>query len=133
MQNKIVARYQDGRVMKGVTSDFMPNKGVFHLVPMDAPVGSKPIEIHAKDLKAIFFVKDFVGNPNYKDDQNFDPSKPAVGRKIKVVFRDNETLIGTTQGYQPDRPGFFVVPCDVKSNSERCFVVSAATKEVSFM
>ena len=38
----------------------------------------------------------------------------------------------TTQGYQPDRPGFFVVPVDPKSNNDRCFVVMAAVKAVRF-
>jgi len=133
MQNKIVVRYQDGRVLKGMTIDFMPNKELFHLIPMAAPLGAKPIDILVRDLKAVFFVKDFVGDPNYKDDIHFDPAKPVVGRKIKVVFKDLEILTGTTQGYQPGRPGFFIIPFDAKSNSERCYVVSAATIEISFI
>jgi hypothetical protein len=63
---------------------------------------------------------------------NFDPGS-LRRRKIRVVFADGETLVGTTQGYQPGRPGFFVVPADSGSNNDRCFVVSAATKEVSFV
>ncbi len=60
MQNKIVARYQDGRVLKGVTNDFVPNKELFHPVPVDAPSGSKPIEIRTRVLKAIFSERCFV-------------------------------------------------------------------------
>jgi len=132
IQNKIVARYQDGRVMKGFTRDFMPNKDFFHLLPMDALSDAKPIVISVRELKAVFFVKDFKGNPKYKDIKTIDPNKPVVGRKIKVVFKDGEFLIGTTQGYQPGRPGFFIFSTDPQSNSDRCFVISAATTQVSF-
>jgi len=111
----------------------LPNKDIFHLTMNGAPAGAKPAVVAIKDLKAIFFVKDFLGNKLYRDVKTFDPSKPVQGKKIKVVFKDNETIIGTTQGYQPGRPGFFVMPSDAKSNIERCFVVSAATKEVSFI
>ncbi len=133
IQNRIVVRYQDGRLMKGITNDFFPNKDMFHLVPMDAPPGSKPLEVRVPDLKAVFFVKDFSGNPEYNDRKEFDATKPAVGRKIKVIFKDGELMIGTTHGYQPNRPGFFVVPADIQSNIERCFVVTLATQEVSFI
>jgi hypothetical protein len=133
IQNKIVVRYQDGRVMKGITSDFMPFKDIFHLVPMDAAPGTKPLPVALRELKAIFFVKDFVGDPQHQDKREFDSSKPIGGRRIKVVFRDGELLIGTTQGYQPGRPGFFVIPVDPKSNCDRCFVVSSATAQVSLV
>ena len=133
MQNKIVARYQDGRMLKGVTADFMPNKEVFHLVPVDAHPGDKPVTVNISELKAVFFVKDYAGNAQYKEKQQFDPSKPLAGRKIKVVFKDGETMVGTTQGYQPGRQGFFVFPADQQSNAERFYVVSASAKEVSFV
>lgn len=133
IQNKIVVRYQDGRVMKGITSDFMPTKDIFHLLPMDAAPGTKPLPIALRELKAIFFVKDFIGDSQYQDKKDFDAGKPTGGRKIRVMFRDGELLIGTTQGYQPGRPGFFVIPVDPKSNSDRCFVVSSATVQVSLV
>jgi small nuclear ribonucleoprotein (snRNP)-like protein len=132
IQNKIVVRYQDGRMMKGFTNDFLPNKDLFHLVPMDAPPGSKPLDVRIPELKAVFFVKAFGGNPQYKDKKEFDVTKPVIGRKIQVTFKDGEFMLGTTQGYQPGRPGFFLVPADPQSNIERCFVVSAATQEVKF-
>jgi uncharacterized protein DUF6982 len=131
--NRVVAHYQDGHLVKGVTNDFLPAKERFHVVPMDAPPGSKPLEILVADLKALFFVKDFAGSPEHKESDQFDPGKPAPGRKIRVVFKDGETLVGSTQGYQPGRPGFFLIPADLQSNNERCFVVAAATKEVSFL
>ena len=131
--NQIVIRYQDGHIMKGVTNDFLPAKDRFHLIPLESAPNSKPLEVVVADLKAIFFVKDFTGNAEYKEVKQFDPSKPAPGRKIRVVFKDGEVLVGITQGYQPERLGFFLLPADGKSNNERCFVITSATREVTFL
>ena len=130
--NKVVARYQDGRILKGVTNDFLPNKENFHLELADGPPGAKPVEVRASELKGLFFVKDFAGNPGHEESQEFDASKPVIGRKIKVLFSDGELLVGTTQGYQPGRAGFFVTPADPQSNIERCYVVMAATHRIIF-
>jgi hypothetical protein len=133
IQNKIVIRYSDGRMQKGITNDFFPNKESFHVLLVGTAQDSKPLEVRVSDLKAVFFVKEFAGIPGYNDKKEFEPGKPVVGRKIKVVFKDGELLVGTTNGYQPDRPGFFVNPADPKSNVERCFVVTRSTKEVTLM
>jgi hypothetical protein len=132
-QNKIVARFQDGRVLKGFSVDFLAGKEVFHLTPADAIAGSKPVEVRLSELKAVFFVRVLEGNPRYEEQKEFPSKGPAVGRKLRVVFRDGETLLGTTQGYQPGRAGFFLIPADPKSNNERCFVITAATQEVAFV
>jgi hypothetical protein len=94
---------------------------------------TKPIKVSIQELKAVFFVKTFEGNPEYKDKKEWEPDQAVVGRKIRVVFRDEEVLVGTTHGYQPGRPGFFIHPADTQSNNDRCFVISSATKEVSFI
>jgi hypothetical protein len=133
LQNKIVLHYLDGHVLKGFTSDFMPNKEQLHLLPENALPSDKPLPIRVQDLKALFFVKDFVGDSQYQEKKEFGPVSSATGKKLKVVFRDGETLVGTTQGYQPGRPGFFLFPADPKSNIDRCYIVSMATQTVSFL
>jgi hypothetical protein len=131
--NTIVARYADGRVVKGITNDFLPAKDRFHLLPTDSAPGARAQEILVGDLKALFFVKDLAGSPAHQEGNQFDPVKPPVGKKIRVVFKDGEVVVGTTQGYQPGRPGFFLIPADEKSNNNRCFVVAAATREVTLL
>jgi hypothetical protein len=131
--NRIVARFLDGHVLKGFTNDFLPAKDHFHLVSEGQPPGTKPLEIRVADLKALFFVKTFQGDPQHKELADAGAAKAGQGRRIRVVFKDGETLVGTTQGYDRSRPGFFVVPVDGDSNNERCFVVTAATEEVSFL
>jgi hypothetical protein len=131
--NKVVARFTDGRLVKGTTADFLPGTGRFHVSVAMAPEGSKVVDIGIKELKALFFVKDLTGDPKRSDRKEFDPSRPPVGRRIKVVFKDGEVLVGTTHGYQPGRPGFFLVPADPGSNIERCYVVSGSTQEIAFL
>jgi hypothetical protein len=131
--NKIVARYLDGRILKGQTNDFFPGKPTFHVNVLDAPPGTKPVEVQLKDLKAVFFVKDFTGFPAHHPRQEFNTARPPAGRRIKVAFKDNEVIVGTTQAYQPDRPGFFLVPADPLSNNERCYVVREATQQIEIL
>jgi len=125
--NRIVAHWSDGRLTKGSTSDFLPTRDVFHVAPADSgPV----VAVKVSELKAVFFVKDFVGDPGHRRRNAFEAGVPVVGRRVRVVFSDGEEIIGTTQAYQPGRAGFFVVPADVHGNTDRCFVVVAATREV---
>ena len=131
--NQIAAHFLDGHVVKGHTNDFLPAKDSFHLAPTDSPAGAKPVEVRIAELKALFFVKNFTGDPQHTRSQEFDPAKPLSGRKMRVVFKDGEIMVGTTQGYNPGRPGFFLIPADPQSNNERCFVVTSATQEVALL
>jgi len=133
MVNKVIARFVDGRMVKGTTADFFPNKDLFHVSIATTPTGTQTVEINMKDLKALFFVKDLSGGSQHVERNEFDPIHPTAGRRIKVVFNDGEVLVGTTTGYQRKRPGFFIVPADASSNNERCYVVAAAIREVSFL
>lgn len=128
-----MVRYQDGKILKGQTSDFLPVKPIFHISLIDSSPGDIPLEVQVSGLKAIFFVKDFMGNSKHKKVNEFTPGKSVGGRKISVAFKDGETIVGTTQGYDPKRPGFFIVPADMDSNNERCFIVANAVKDVSFI
>ena len=130
---KIVARFLDGQVLKGFTSDMVPNRDSFHLLPHNEPPTGRTIVVKLKDLKAVFIVKDFAGDPHHAEKNQFDQGKALLGRKIEVVFKDGEHLVGITQAYQPGRPSFFMTPADAGSNIERCLILTAATKEVKFL
>ena len=133
MNNKVVARYADGRMVKGSTSDFVPTKDVFHVAEVNAPLGARPVTLLVKELKAVFFVKDFVGRKEHDMRLDFNPDRPAQGKKIRVTFKDGEVVVGTTQGYTPGRQGFFLIPADTDANIERCYVVADATTEITFL
>lgn len=129
---KVVVRYSDGRLIKGSTQDFLPNKERFHSIPADNPSGGA-IEVSMNDLKAIFMVRDFVGDPLYKERKKYIEGEKPSGRKVEVTFIDGEVLVGSTLGYDPKRQGFFIFPADPKSNSIRVYVVSSAVERVRYL
>lgn len=125
--NKVIVRYKEGAVKKGNTSDFFPNKVSFHLNHLDGRIENVDVE----DLKAVFFVKDFEGNKDYK--KKYEDTIHGAGRKILVDFSDGESITGYALGYSPDRLGFFITPADLTGNNERIFVVKSATKSIKFL
>ena len=128
MKNKVVLHFSGGEVKKGTTEDFFPNKDIFHFKSNDSGEIGK---VSLQNLKAVFFVKSFEGNRNYQERDDLE--RTGFGKKIEVIFKDGELLRGYTQGYAPNRPGFFLFPLDPESNNERVFVVSAATRDVKFL
>jgi uncharacterized protein DUF6982 len=126
---RVVARFSDGKVLKGTTQDFFPNRPSFHLIPNE---GGNGVEIRCKQLKALFFVKTFEGDAKRKDIRGFvaAPAETSQGKKIAVRFKDGELLCGYSLSYTPDREGFFVFPADGGTNNLRAYVVTAATNEV---
>lgn len=132
MQNgsqPVVARFMDGRVIKGTTRDFAPNKEKFHLFPWGDEGGDKALDIVVGALKAIFFVKSYEGNKEHVQDNSFDGAA-GQGRKLVVTFKDGEVLAGFTMGYNKKNQGFFLIPADPNSNNERVYVVNSSVKKV---
>jgi hypothetical protein len=127
----VVARFTDGRLLKGTTRDFAPNKPMFHLFPW-GDEGSESLAVPIGALKAVFFVKSFKGNKYYVKRNDFDGAK-GQGRKVLVTFKDGEILAGFTMGYSPGKPGFFLIPADPRSNNERVYVVNAAVNKVEWV
>jgi uncharacterized protein DUF6982 len=129
ISNLVVARYTDGRALKGVTRDFSPNRAMFHIDPQD---GSAPIELRFRQLKALFFVHSLEGDPARQDVRGFvhGPVETQQGKKIAVRFRDGEFICGYTLSWSPDREGFFMFPADVHSNNQRIYVITTSTLEV---
>jgi hypothetical protein len=127
--NKVVAHFSDGRVLKGSTQNFLPNRPVFHVLPA---AGGAVVEVRCEQLKALFFVKDLAGDPRRRDLRGFlaAPGEAAHGKKLAVRFADGELLCGYSLAYQPGRSGFFVFPADSAGNNLRIYVVAAATADV---
>jgi hypothetical protein len=130
---KIVVRYQNGSMLKGYAQDFSPGAQYFHVKAEGAKTSAPPTRVIMQELKAVFFVRDFMGNGSYKEGKSFVPGKPLSGRKVEVTFQDGELLVGTTTGYDSTRPGFFLFPADDRSNNVRMYIVSRAVKGVRFL
>jgi hypothetical protein len=130
---RVVVRYANGKLIKGYTNDFFPNKPSFHIHALESDRMDKGTEVHVSQLKAIFFVKDFSGDPSRRDRTHFAEGGQPSGRKVEVTFADGEVVVGSTMGYDPSRPGFFITPSDSESNNLRMYVVSSAVKRFRFL
>ena len=128
--NRVVAHLVNGRLVKGTTQDFFPNRPVFHVLPAE---GGAQVEVRCKQLKALFFVRDFAGDHARRDLRGFlnGPGDTAHGKKVAVRFKDGEIICGYSLSYAPDRDGFFLFPADSGSNNLRIFIVTATAAEVA--
>jgi hypothetical protein len=131
--SKIVVRYQNGRTLKGYTQNFFPNKPVFHVNRLGGTGTGDLVEVRLDELKAIFFVRDFAGNPKHVERKRLPPGARAQSRVMEVTCKDGEVIVGTTTGYDPKRPGFFLFPIDQSANNTRVFVASGAVTAVRFL
>ncbi len=129
--NKIVVHHTDGKIEKGYTRDFVPNREWFHLISIEDMKIQK--KIYLTSLKALFFVKDFAGHPEHIDKHGFESEQRVYGRKLKVLFKDGETFVGISQSYHPEGLGFFMTPCDNESNTIRAFVINKYIERTEFI
>lgn len=128
---KVVAHFLDGRILKGTTHDFSPDKDHFHLVP-EGGDRSHAVAVPIPSLKAVFFVKSFKGNKYQVDDASFRLAGDR-GRPVRIRFKDRETIAALAPGSTVGRAGFFVVPADPRSNNQRIFVVHGSVEEVEWV
>ena len=128
MLHKVVVRYKNGTVVKGTTSDFAPNRTTFTL-NHEPPAAGAPATISYDELKAIFFVRSFEGNREYRD-QKLRKPEGTIGRRYLLTFTDGETMRGTALGVNLSRHGFLLFPADSGSNNKRIFVMHSAVKEL---
>jgi hypothetical protein len=131
MPNRVIARFRDGRMLKGTTINFRPDAGHCHLVPVDRPY-EEGVRVDFADLKALFFVRDLRGNPLHKERKEFVQA-PGYGRRARVVFTDGEEMFGIVHALDRKKPGFFLFPADPSSNNERVFAISESVKELEFL
>ena len=124
-ENRVIAHLIDGTLLKGTTLDFFPTKERFHLTDGSGDVH----EVNVNELKAIFFVKDYTGDPDYTEKKGFF-SKQLQGKKVMVEFFDGEVLFGFTLSYSTRGLGFFIFPGDPDSNNSKVFIVHSAAKRV---
>lgn len=129
--NRAVVAFLDGRRLKGYVFNFSAVKESFRLFPDEMAQQKSGIDVLLKDLKAVFFVKDFAGNPAYQETGPTDP--PKHGRKVEITFVDGEKLVGATDAYNPQKLGFFAFPINPGSNNARIFVVNRNVRQVKMV
>jgi hypothetical protein len=128
-REKIVVRYKDGRVVKGSTTDFDENRPQFQV----EREGLDPVHVWIPERKAVFFVRDFRGDPQRRERKEFLPTEVPRRFRVEVTLADGEILVGHTMTQNVrERLGFFLTPVDPRSNNIRVFVVTNAVQSVRF-
>jgi len=131
--SKIVARFADGRIKKGHTWDFSPDKRIFHMAIDHDGQPTELEQVDLADLKAVYFVKTFAGTPDYAERKEFADGDSPRGPKVEVTFADGEVLQGSVLRYKTKEIGFFLFPVDPKSNNLAIFAVSGAVEKFRYL
>lgn len=128
--NLVVVRYLNGNCVKGSTQDFYPERTSFHIQVRGGTATT--IQVKMSELKAVFFVRDLQGNPAHIKSRKFGAVEPSLAssKKIAVLFKDEELLVGYTVSYIAGKMGFFLTPADQSGNNIRVYVLSHAAKMV---
>ena len=127
MEQKIVVHMKKGAIHKGITHDFDPGIEMFHVLPAEG--GGVPVRVKVNDMKALFWVRDYMGNRHFVARRDFAEVE-KVKRRAIVTFQDGEEIWGAVDGTVEAERGFFLIPADKQDNNVRIFVVRAALKEL---
>ena len=125
-ENRLVIRYLTGEMLKGRSSNFMPDKFTFHLTDLEGKVH----EVNVNQCKAVFFVRTFQGVPGYEEEKKFADDVPSGYKKIRVEFQDGERIVGKSLTYKEGRPWFFLEPADGNSNNERIYIPMTSVRDL---
>ena len=74
MNNHVVARFADGRIVKGTSLDVDPKRPMFHVRTPDGEM----IDVAMADLKALFFVRSLSGDSAKTDATEIAPTDPRM-------------------------------------------------------
>jgi hypothetical protein len=127
---KVVLHFSKQHLLKGYLADFNSTAPLLTVYPAGPDPAAAPVPVNVHDLKAIFYVRSFEGNPDYREETLVGGREWPALRIMKVRFRDGETLAGYVSDYDPEALGFWLSPIDLNSNNARVFVLNASVVDV---
>ena len=106
---------------------FLKSEGVEVLT-----VGGQVLLLPYKEIKGVFFVRDFEGNPDHLERKVFTSRPKLDGLWLRMKFKDNEVLDGILPNnlLLVTERGFTVVPPDPYANSQRIYVPKSSLAEL---
>ncbi len=128
--HKVVVRTRDGQVIPGFASqDRM--RDTLKIITQQG----KEQTFHTEKLKAVFFVKDFQGNPEYDEIKFLNKQSVSSMVWVRVEFFDGEILEGKIPNNMEliSSPGFYLSPSDRDTNNKRVYVVKSSLKDFTFL
>jgi hypothetical protein len=117
----VVVRKLDKELVKGYVNpaSFLGTTGV-ELLDREGHVLAIPLN----DVKGVYFVRDFEGDPEYVERKAFLRRPRLDGLWVRLTFKDEEVLecILPNNLLELDARGFLVTPADLSSNNLRIFI-----------
>ena len=129
---QIVVRYLDGKLLKGTPSTWDIESEGFGLLPRDALPGStEEIYVLFRDLKAVYFVRDFDG---LAGERLVSPKLQIRGVHMELTFHDGEEMEGfASEAYSPDKDRFYFFPADQSGNTISVLVERNNLKNITVL
>lgn len=116
---KLILRYLNGMVIPALVGFF--ENGTDPITAIN-PDGT-PLCVNVSELKAAFFVRDYLGNPSYQtllDEEEL--RKRTSGIFVRLYFKDGETMMGQVAKDTDFTKGFFVKVLDPDDNNILVYV-----------
>jgi hypothetical protein len=121
----VVVRKLDKELVKGYVNPatFLGENQV-ELLDREGHVLGIPLDA----VKAVYFVRDFEGDPDYAERKAFLRRPKLDGLWVRLTFKDQEVLEGILANnlLELDARGFSITPADLSSNNLRIFIPRSA-------
>jgi len=117
--HKVVVKLTDGSVIKGFGELFFPTEKSFELMNLENKMSSIDLE----KVFAVFFVKDFDGNPNRDRTRVTGVIRSySHGKPVEVTLANGEKIRGKTLGERGNADlGMFLHPIDPADNNQNIY------------
>ena len=117
---KVIAYFKDGTLVKGRTSDFIPTADTFRVQEEKGAIAV----VEMRKLKAVYFVNDFTESQAYRGmSSSSGEGLNGLGRRLEIKFKDGEILRGMALVTYVGRRGFFLAPCESCSPIQKVFIL----------
>jgi hypothetical protein len=93
------------------------------------------VHVALSEIKGVFFVRDFEGNPDRAERKVFRSRPRLAGLWVRMTFKDHEVLEALLPNnlLEINPLGFLVTPVDVYSNNLRIFIPRTALAEMEVL
>ena len=127
---KVVVRTRKGEVRRGF-SDPRQIEPSLRLINTQGDEESFDLG----DLKAVFVVKEFEGDPKYEAVQSLSRLKGSRAVWVRLKFFDGEEIEGRIQNNLSllTEDGFLIWPSDSDSNNRYAYIVKSALEEFAIL
>ena len=129
---KVVVRRLDRGLIKG----FVDPSGYLRgndLEMLDRE--GRAVIVPLAEIKAVFFVREFDGNPQRSERKLFQSRPRMAGVWVQMIFKDNETLEGLLPSnlLELATEGYLLTPADLYSNNLKVFVPRTALTKLTVL